>query len=145
MRTRSVALFTTALCSCVAVAWLSLAPIRSASRNEVFEIPKGTWARRMSGEKVEILPDHIRLTLGVRDVLVLRNRDEVPQIFGPTLMMPGQSFELPFEQASEYQFACTAHASGQMTIVVEPYPASSWAKIRWRVGELLRRFGKLSG
>ena len=48
--------------------------------------------------------------------------DDVPQIFGPTLMMPGQSFRLPFEVASSYQFACTAHASGQMTVVVDEQP-----------------------
>jgi hypothetical protein len=90
----------------------------------------------MSGDKVEILPDHIRLTLGIRDILVLHNQDDVPQIFGPTLMMPGQSFRLPFERAAEYTFACTAHASGQMTIVVEPNPTTPWARIRWRVAEL---------
>ena len=90
----------------------------------------------MSGDKVEILPDHIRLTLGVRDILVLKNRDDVPQIFGPTLMMPGQSFRLPFELASEYQFACTAHASGQMRVIVEPYPATPWARIMWRARRL---------
>ena len=112
-------------------------PIHSASRDRIFEIPKGTWSRRMSGDKVEILPDHIRLTLGIRDILVLRNHDDVPQIFGPTLMMPGQSFRLPFERAAEYTFACTAHASGQMTIVVEPNPTTPWAKIRFRVVELL--------
>ena len=116
-------------------AWAALAPIQSASREEVFQIPKGTWARRMSGDEVEILPDQIRLTLGVRDVLVLQNLDDVPQIFGPTLMMPGQSFRLPFALASSYQFACTAHASGQMTIIVEPFPESPWARVRWRVRE----------
>jgi hypothetical protein len=121
-----------------AFAWLGLTPIESgSSRDEIFEIPKGTWARRMSGDKVEILPDHIRLTLGVRDILVLKNRDDVPQIFGPTLMMPGQNFRLPFERAAEYQFACTAHASGQMTIVVEPHPVTPWARIRYRVRELI--------
>ena len=73
----------------------------------------------MAGDKVEILPSTIRLTLGLNDVLLLRNLDDVPQVFGPTLMMPGQSFRLPFEQASELQFACTAHASGQMTVVVD--------------------------
>jgi hypothetical protein len=52
-------------------------------------------------------------------------------------MMPGQSFRLPFERASEYQFACTAHASGQMTIIVEPNPATPWARIAWRARELL--------
>jgi len=117
-------------------AWASLAPIRSESRDRVFEIPKGTWARRMSGDKVEILPSEIRLTLGVRDVLVLQNHDEVPQIFGPTLMMPGQSFRLPFALASSYQFACTAHVSGQMTITVEPFPETPWARLWWRVREL---------
>jgi hypothetical protein len=93
----------------------------------------------MAGDSVEILPDEIRLTLGVRDILVLKNSDEVPQIFGPTLMMPGQSFRLPFEMASEYQFACTAHSSGQMTIVVEPYPATPWARLRWRMVHWLHR------
>lgn len=122
----------------LALAWSALAPIRSASREQVFEIPKGTWARRMSGDKVEILPDHIYLTMGLRDILVLRNHDDVPQIFGPTLMMPGQSFTLPFDRPSQYQFACTAHASGQMTIVVAPYPGTPWARIRWRAARLLR-------
>ena len=74
----------------------------------------------MAGDKVEILPSKIRLTLGLNDVLLLRNLDDVPQMFGPTLMMPGQSFRLPFEKASSYDFACTAHASGQMTVLVEP-------------------------
>jgi hypothetical protein len=123
-------------CAVGAVAWASLTPVRSASRDEIFEIPKGTWARRMAGDPVEILPDRIRLTLGVKDILVLTNQDDVPQIFGPTLMMPGQSFRLPFAQASSYQFACTAHASGQMTVLVEPFPATPWARLRWRVREL---------
>lgn len=117
-------------------AWATLSPIQSASRDELFEIPKGTWARRMAGDAVEILPSEIRLTLGVRDVLLLRNLDDVPQVFGPTLMMPGQSFRLPFAVASSYQFACTAHASGQLTVVVEPEPSSPWARLRWRAVEL---------
>lgn len=125
----------------VVLAWAGLTPIDAGSaggsRDEIFEIPKGTWARRMAGENVGILPEEIRLTLGIRDILVLRNLDDVPQIFGPALMMPGQSFRLPFEQASEYQFACTAHASGQMTVIVEPNPATPWARIRWRVREKL--------
>ena len=119
-----------------ATGWAALAPIESASREELFEIPKGTWARRMSGDPVEILPSEVRLTLGLRDILHLRNLDDVPQVFGPALMMPGQSFQLPFEVASSYQFACTAHASGQMTVVVEPKPETPWARLRWRAIEL---------
>jgi hypothetical protein len=121
------------------VAWAGFAPLTTPSRDHVFEIPKGTWARRMAGNKVEILPSRIYLTLGLQDVLVLRNRDDVPQTFGPMLIMPGQTFRLPFERSAEYQFACTAHASGQMAIVVEENPATPWARIRWRVQDLLQR------
>ena len=120
------------------LAWAALTPIRSPSRDQLFEIPKGTWARRMAGNKVEILPAELRLTLGVRDVLVLHNLDGVPQQFGPILLMPGQSFRLPFAMAASYQFACTAHASGQMSIIVEPNPASPWARVRWRFSTFLR-------
>ena len=104
------------------LAWAATAPIRPASRDEVFEIPHGTWARRMAGDPVEILPDTIRLTLGINDVLLLRNLDDVPQVFGPALIMPGQSFRLPFEVASTYSFACSAHAKGAMSVIVDPEP-----------------------
>jgi hypothetical protein len=118
--------------------WAAFTPLKVGVRDEIFEIPKGTWARRMAGDKVEILPSEIRLTLGVRDTLVLVNRDDVPQVFGPVLMMPGQSFRLPFGVASRYQFACTAHASGQMTVIVDAMPASAWARLLWRLATLLR-------
>jgi hypothetical protein len=119
-----------------AVSWAALAPFGDDARDELFEIPHGTWARRMAGNKIEILPDTIRLTLGARDVLLLRNLDEVPQVFGPVLIMPGQSFRLPFEVASTYSFACTAHASGQMKVIVEPKPRPGWDSLRWRVNNL---------
>src|SRR4030095_2445957 len=113
--------------------WAAFAPVAvPASRDELFEIPRGTWARRMAGDKVEILPAEIRLTLGVRDVLVLRNLDEVPQVFGPTVLMPGQSFRLPFQKAAEYQFVCTAHPSEQLAIGVEAEPVTPGARIHWR-------------
>jgi hypothetical protein len=122
-------------------AWAALAPVHVPSRDVLFEIPRGTWASRRAGNAVEILPSRIRLTLGLRDTLVLRNLDDVPQVFGPTLMMPGQSFSLPFAVAADYQFACTAHASGQMTIVVEPMPTGPWTRLAWRVRNLAGAFG----
>jgi hypothetical protein len=119
-----------------ATGWAALAPVTSNSREQVFAIPKGTWARRHAGEKLELLPSEIRLTMGIKDVLVMLNHDDVPQMFGPVLIMPGQSFRLPFATASTYQFACTAHANGQLTIVVDPAPAPGWARLKWRAGEL---------
>jgi plastocyanin len=132
---RAAFLFSCALA--LAIVWAAMSPVGSDDRDEIFEIPKGTYARRMAGDKVDILPSQVRLTLGVKDVLVLRNHDDVPQVFGPVLMMPGQSFRLPFEVASSYQFACTAHASGQMTVVVAPGPDSAWERLAWRTRALM--------
>lgn len=127
------------------VGWGALAPLPARqSREQPFIIPEGTWQRRMSGDHVDILPQHIRLTLGINDVLLLKNQDTVPQTFGPALLMPGQSFRLPFEVASEYQFACTAHSAGQMTIIVDPLPASPWGRLRWRALQLAEAFGNKS-
>jgi hypothetical protein len=124
------------------ISWAALAPLPArANREQPFVIPEGTWQRRRSGDLVDILPQHIRLTLGLNDVLLLKNQDTVPQTFGPALLMPGQSFRLPFEVASDYQFACTAHSSGQMTIIVDPFPASPWGRLRWRTLKLAERFG----
>jgi hypothetical protein len=115
-----------------AIAWAAFAPVAADSREQVYRIPKGTFAKRMAGHYVEVLPSQIRLTLGVKDILVLRNDDDVPQMFGPVLIMPGQRFELPFHTASHYQFACSLHQSGQLAIDVDPAPDIGWRRLAWR-------------
>ena len=125
-----------------ALAWAALAPLNSDSRDELFEIPNGTYARRMAGDKVEILPDTIRLTLGANDTLLLKKLDDVPQVFGPVLIMPGQSFRLPFEKASTYSFACTAHASGQMSVIVSSSPTVGWETLQWRLRHWTKNLDK---
>jgi hypothetical protein len=117
--------------------WAALAPINVVSHDALFEIPRGTYAHRMAGEKVEIFPQTIRLTLGLNDVMVLRNADNVPHIFGPTLIMPGQSFRLPFVTASTYSFQCTAHPNGGLSVIVEPAPAPGWERLLWRWRRLM--------
>jgi hypothetical protein len=120
----------------IALAGAAWIPVRVNDREQVFEIPKGTWARRQAGENIDILPQRMELALGLRDVLVLRNNDDVPQIFGPTLIMPGQSFSLPFSTAGEFQFACTAHVSGQMTVAVGEGTSAAWPRLRYRLATL---------
>ena len=139
MKASRIASCALAAAAAAGIGWAAFAPLSVASRDEPFEIPHGTWARRMAGNKVEILPSRIDLTLGLNDQLLLRNLDDVPQQFGPVLVMPGQSFRLPFEKASTYSFDCTAHASGQMTIVVAEAPATPWERIAWRWDRLRKK------
>jgi len=115
-----------------ALAWAAFAPIHTDSKEQVYVIPKGTWERRHAGENLDIIPAEIRLTMGAKDVLVMRNQDDVPQLFGPVLIMPGQSFQLPFRRASTYLFACPLHTSGLLTIVVEEMPEPGWTRLWWR-------------
>lgn len=126
----------------ISLVFAAIWPITFDSREELFEIPKGTWARRMAGEKREILPSKIYLFAGIHNVLLLKNSDEVPQIFGPTLLMPGQTLRLPFTTPSENYFACTAHASGQLLVVVEATPAWPWNRLSWRIRRMLRWVSK---
>lgn len=118
----------------LALAWAALAPLRYATHDQLLEIPKGTAARRLAGDRGTMLPAAIRLTLGVQDVLLLRNSDTVAQAFGPVLIEPGQDFRLPFEQAAEYAFASTAHGGSQVTVTVVPLPDPGWDRLRWRLG-----------
>jgi len=110
-------------------------PVEYVSAVTSYQIPKGTWARRRAGEDLGILPERIRLFSGTS--LILKNLDDVPQIFGPSLIMPGQTLRLPFDTPAEYQFACTAHVSGQMTIDVREAPTSIVARLRWRTRALV--------
>jgi hypothetical protein len=135
VRRRRLAALPVALALAV-LAWASLAPIGSVARESVFEIPPGTYAHRLAGEHAKIFPQTIRLTLGRNDVLVLKNGDSVPHIFGPTLIMPGQTFRLPFEAASTYTFQCTAHPNGGLSVIVDPEPRLGLARLRWRWRQL---------
>ena len=125
--------------ACAATAWAALSPIELPAREQIYTIPKGTFARRMAGENLEILPSQIHLQLGVKDVLVMQNHDDVPQLFGPVLIMPGQSFRLPFARASRYQFACSLHVDGQLEVIVDPAPEAGWARLRYRLAAFATR------
>jgi len=119
----------------LALLWGALAPLREPSHERVFTFPSrasvaGAPARALT------LPRELRLTLGVQDVLLLRNLDRVPQVFGPVQLPPGQEFRLPFERTGDYAFACPAVAGGQLLVRVVRLPDPGWERLRWRLGAL---------
>lgn len=111
----------------LALAWGALAPLRYPTRELPFELAAGA----------DTLPAQVRLTLGVQDVLLLRNGGASAQTVGPVRLLPGQEFRLPFEQGGEYQLASTAHAGGQLRVSVVAAPDPGWERLRWRLAALV--------
>ena len=106
--------------------WAALAPLRYPTRERTLVFPPG-------GAGATPVPPEVRLTLGVRDVLLLRNRDATPHVFGQVLVLPGHVFRLPFEQAGDYVYACDAAPGQAVTVRVANQPDPGWARLGWRL------------
>jgi hypothetical protein len=120
--------------------WAALAPLRYPTRERTFVFPHGAAILRGAGEQGAV-PAEVRLTLGVRDVLLLRNRDAAPHVFGQVLVLPGHVFRLPFEQAGDYVYACDVAPGHAVTVRVGNHPDPGWARLGWRLralGEAVR-------
>lgn len=100
--------------------WAALSPLRYPNREKLLEL----------GAPV---PAVVRLTLGVQDVLLLRNNSRAAQVFGQLRVLPGHLFRLPFEQVGDVSFASSAHPRGQVRVQVVAPPDPGWARLRWRV------------
>ena len=109
--------------------WAALAPLREPSHERSFVFP-----RQASGRPALALPKELRLTLGVQDVLLLRNLDRRPHVFGPLQLRPGQEVRLPFEHAGSFPYACPDVAGGTLLVRVVPLPDPGWQRLRWRLG-----------
>ncbi|MGH7333120.1 MAG: cupredoxin domain-containing protein [Candidatus Rokuibacteriota bacterium] len=127
------------LCLLVLAAWAAFVGLPEGRREAVYVIPKGTARQQALGVKPSVLPDVMRFTLGVRDVLVLRNEDDGAATFGPVLLEPGQTYRVPFRTATTFQLACSVHEGGQVGIVVTPAPREGWDRLQWRVMNLIGR------
>lgn len=125
-----------------ATAWAAFWPLPSEPGELVYVVPPGTSARIKAGERLSVLPATVRLTLGVQDVLVVRNEDDATHQLGPILLAPRQTYRIPFRRVMKYQYACTLHSGGQLVIVVENTPAPGWERFRWRLASYV---GRLTG
>ena len=117
-----------------AAGWAAFAPFPERSRALVYVIPPGTAARLKRGAPLNVLPSPIHLTVGVRDVLVLTNDDEVVHQVGPIVLGSRQTYRIPFRRPGRFQYACSLHASGTLNLLIDPEPAAGLARLRWRLG-----------
>jgi hypothetical protein len=111
--------------------WAALAPLPALPKERVIVIPKGAAALGP-----QPFPSNIHLTLGLQDVLVLRNEDDRPQLLGGIEVGAGQSLSIPFYRVQDFQLACSAHPSGQLRITVAARPEPGLARLRWRLDRL---------
>ena len=121
------------------IAWAALAPLPVGSHALTFVIPPGTAARLRAGEAASVLPSPIHLIVGVRDVLVLTNDDDVIHQVGPIILGSRQTYRIPFRKPGRFQYACSLHAAGTLTLVIAPAPAAGLDRLRWRLDQLIAR------
>ena len=120
-----------ALLAVVSGGWAALAPLPVLPKERVIAIPKG-----VSALGPQPFPSEIHLTLGLQDVLVLRNEDDRPQLVGGIEVAAGQDLSIPFYRVQDFQLACSAHPSGQLRISVTAQPDRGLARLWWRLERL---------
>jgi hypothetical protein len=120
-----------ALLALAAAGWAALAPLPRLPKEFVIVIPKGA-----NSQTPQRFPSNIRLTLGLQDVLVLRNEDDRAQLIGGIAVSPGQNLSIPFSRVQDFQLACSAHPSGQLKISVSAKPERGLGRLWWRIERL---------
>jgi hypothetical protein len=122
-----------------ALAWGAFAPLPETGAAVSFVIPPGAAARLKAGEPLTILPSPIFLTVGVRDVLAITNDDEAIHQVGPIILGSRQTYRIPFRKPGRFQYACSLHATGTLSLVIAPPPAAGLERLRWRLDQLTSR------
>lgn len=112
------------------LAWSMLAPIKGGSHELLLAFPRGATVSPLA------LPGDIRLTRGVQDVLLLRNSDRVPIVFGPLKIGPGRDVRLPFGDEGAYEYVCPAVVGGVVRVRVHAAPGPGWGRLAWRLDKL---------
>jgi hypothetical protein len=98
------------------------------ARTATYVIPPGTNARLAQGEDVLDIPAEIKLTIGVKDTLVIKNQDNVVHTFGLFTILPQTTLTKRFTTPRIYQNVCTFHENREMKVVVNAAP---WDIFQW--------------
>lgn len=100
----------------VALALLVTVLTNLGSEELVVEVEAGTAERIAAGERVELLPRTLEVSVG--DSLEIRNYDVVTHEVGPYTVAAGQILRQTFTSPGTIEGLCTLHESGAITIVV---------------------------
>lgn len=100
----------------IGVALLVLVLSSLGSEELVVEVAPGTAERLAAGERIELLPRTLEVSVG--DRLEIRNLDVVTHEVGPYVVAPGQTLRQTFTSPGTIEGMCTLHESGAITIVV---------------------------
>ena len=131
------AALTVALLGLAGLAWAAFAPMPERGAALTFVIPPGTAARLKAGEPLSVLPSPVHLAVGVRDVLVLTNDDEVAHQVGPIILGSRQTYRIPFRRPGTFKYNCSLHTTGTLTLVIDPPPAPGFERLRWRLASVV--------
>ena len=56
---------------------------------------------------------------------------------GPIILGSRQIYRIPFRRPGRFQYACSLHAAGTLTLVIAP--AAGLDRLRWRLDQLIAR------
>lgn len=90
----------------------------SAEAEADFEylIPAGTGARIDDGDRVEIIPAELEVSVG--DVLRIVNEDDRGHVIGAFYVGAGETLSQTFSAPGELAGECSVHPSGSFTLTV---------------------------
>lgn len=91
-------------------------------RELLYIVPLGTNAKLGLGEIKSVLPSEVELTVGVQDILVIQNQDNVPIEVANILIHPGQQYIQQFRHAGTFDLICSVHTGSKIKVVVNPPP-----------------------
>lgn len=82
-------------------------------------IPQGTWAGIVGGHGDDVIDEEIRLSVGGRNTLVIRNDDIADHNVGPFFVRAGETLRQEFRRPAEYVGACSIRHGAEVSIIVE--------------------------
>lgn len=99
-----------------------IVPDHDPAREFRIVIPKGTGLQIAMGQDPGIIPLNIQLTLGVQDILVLENHDEIDYLVGGVWVAPNETVSKQFYEPQTFVGLCTVTVGRDLVEIVVSEP-----------------------